>query len=65
MGVEFDAANWIQLRLGARTDMESNRDDVATVGIGLSPFNVLHVGITGIAGENETYGGVVELKLML
>lgn len=63
VGVEFDAANWVQLRLGYRTDMNDAKEDVATAGIGLSPFNVLHIGVAGFAGSNDTYGGAVDLKL--
>ena len=64
-GVEFDAAKWAQLRLGAKVDIRSTRENVVTAGIGLSPFNVLHLGITGIAGTSNTFGGVVEFKLTL
>ena len=34
-GVELNAANWVQLRLGVRVDLEDTRENVATVGFGL------------------------------
>ncbi|MDB4528286.1 conjugal transfer protein TraF [Pseudomonadales bacterium] len=64
-GVELNAANWVQLRLGVRVDLEDTRENVATVGFGLSPFDIFHIGLTAIAGENETYGLALELKLTL
>ncbi len=65
VGVEFDAANWAQLRLGYRSDMNSVREDVVSAGIGLSPFDVLHIGIAGFVGDNDTAGASFDLKLTL
>jgi hypothetical protein len=61
-GVEFNAFNWAQLRAGYRTDIEGNRDDLFTLGVGLSPFDVFHIELTGAVGENDTYGGMVQLR---
>jgi hypothetical protein len=62
IGAEFDAWGWAQIRLGYRHDIKDTRDDVATIGLAFSPFNVFHIGLTASAGENETYGAGIELK---
>ena len=61
VGLELDAWEWAQLRLGYRTDMKSNATDVATVGLGLSPFDVVALDLAAIAGSDNTYGGVIQL----
>ena len=62
-GIELDAWEWAQLRVGYRTDMESSVEDVITAGIGLSPFDVLSLDISGAMGDNDTYGGAIQLGL--
>jgi hypothetical protein len=62
LGGEFNAFDWAQIRAGYRTDLEDVRDDLYTLGLGLSPFNVFHLGLTGFIGENDTKGGLIELK---
>jgi len=61
-GVEFNAFDWAQLRAGYRTDLEDSRGDLFTLGVGLSPFDVFHLELTGAVGEKDTYGGMVELR---
>lgn len=60
-GIELDAFDWAQLRLGFRHDFEAGREDVLTAGIGLSPFDVVNIDIAGVYGENDTYGAVIQL----
>lgn len=60
-GIELDAWEWAQLRVGYRTDMESSVEDVITAGIGFSPFDVLSLDISGAMGDNDTYGGAIQL----
>lgn len=62
-GVEFDAWEWAQLRFGYRSDLEDNVDNLASVGIGLSPFDVLSLDISAVVGENDTVGGAVQLGI--
>ncbi|MFT4538983.1 MAG: hypothetical protein ACI841_000679 [Planctomycetota bacterium] len=60
VGAEM-AGSWAQLRAGYRTDTENVYEDVLTGGIGLSPWDVFHLDITGQLGD-ETYGAVVQLS---
>jgi len=62
-GIELNAANWAQVRVGYRHDISDGREDVITAGLGISPFDVLNVDVTGIYGENDTYGAVVQVGL--
>ena len=62
VGAEFNAWDWAQFRIGYRHDIKDSRDDVATVGLALSPFDVFHLGLAASAGGNETLGAAVELK---
>lgn len=63
LGVEFDAFDWVQLRLGYVHDLEDTLDDTITAGIGLSPFGVANLDIAAIYGENDTYGAVLQLGM--
>src|SRR5699024_8669395 len=45
VGVELDAWGWAQLRAGYRANSENSDRNVASVGVGLSPFRVLHLDI--------------------
>lgn len=61
-GIEFNAFDWAQLRAGYRHDLEDTRDDLFTVGVGLSPFKVFHLDLTGMVGENDAYGAALEFR---
>ncbi len=63
LGIEFDAFDWAQLRVGYRYDIEGTLDSTATAGIGFSPFGVMNLDIAALYGENETYGVAVQLGL--
>lgn len=62
VGFEYDMAEWFQLRTGYRYDIEETRADVVTAGLGISPFDVLHIDVSGLYGEDDTMGGSLELK---
>ena len=49
---------WAQLRVGYQMDMEDGTNDIATAGIGFSPFGVFHLDLSAAAGD-ETYGVVL------
>ncbi len=49
---------WAQLRVGYQMDMEDGTNDIATAGIGFSPFGVIHLDLSAAAGD-ETYGVVL------
>lgn len=61
-GIEFDVLNWLQLRAGARHDLEDSREDLWTAGIGLSPFNTFHLDLTAATGDKDTYGFAADLR---
>jgi len=52
---------WAQLRAGYLIDLEDNYANMATAGIGFSPFGVMHLDLAGAVGENS-YGGSFALS---
>ncbi|MBW0078114.1 conjugal transfer protein TraF, partial [Escherichia coli] len=48
---------------GYRQNMASNDGSAFTAGIGLSPFDVVHLDIAGLAGTDNTYGAVAQLSV--
>ncbi len=52
LGVELDVFSFLQLRAGYRTNMSVSGDDVASIGVGLSPFG-LHVDVAAMANLDE------------
>lgn len=63
LGAELSAGRHAQLRFGYRKDLKSNVSDLTTVGIGLSPFDVMNLDITAMTGDGETYGAAVNLGM--
>ncbi len=59
-GAEIDAGGWVQLRGGYRHDLDENSEDLITFGLGLAPFETLHLDVTAMVGDNETYGLVAQ-----
>ncbi|WP_111642014.1 conjugal transfer protein TraF [Marinimicrobium alkaliphilum] len=62
-GFTFDAWRWAQLRAGFQRDLSDTLEDTYSIGLGLSPFNVINLDIAGLVGDNNTYGGSVQLGL--
>lgn len=53
-GLEFNAWGWAQIRAGYETDLEDNLDDSVTVGVGLSPWDVVSFDLAAsYAGDNQ------------
>ena len=52
----------MQVRAGYRQNMASGEGNAFTAGLGFSPFDVVHMDITGIAGTDRTYGAVAQLQ---
>lgn len=63
VGAELNAWSWAQLRAGYSADVRNSDNNVVTAGIGISPFNVVHLGLTGMAGTDRTYGAVAQLSV--
>lgn len=60
MGGEIGLPNAMQLRAGYAIDLQGNKDDVFTAGIGFSPFRIFHLDVgASYSGENK-YGVVAQ-----
>lgn len=64
-GVEVSPFSWLQLRAGFQQDMEDTLADTYSIGLGLSPFDVVNLDIAAYTGDNETVGGAIQLGLRL
>lgn len=62
LGAELNAWSWMQVRAGYRQNMVSSEGNAFTAGLGFSPFDVVHLDVTGIAGTDRTYGAVAQLQ---
>lgn len=62
IGGEINVWSQVQLRAGYRQNMASSDGSAVTAGIGISPFDVVHLDLTGIAGTDRTYGAVAQLS---
>ncbi|EEV7472415.1 conjugal transfer protein TraF [Escherichia coli] len=62
IGAEFNAWKWAQLRAGYRQNLASNDGSAFTAGLGISPFDVVHIDVAGIAGTDNNYGAVAQLQ---
>ncbi|EAO9944466.1 conjugal transfer protein TraF [Salmonella enterica subsp. enterica serovar Havana] len=63
LGAEFNAWKWAQLRAGYRQNIASSEGSAFTAGIGISPFDVMHLDLTGLVGTDRTYGAVAQLSV--
>ncbi|EFB2293544.1 conjugal transfer protein TraF, partial [Escherichia coli] len=61
-GAEFNAWKWAQLRTGYRQNLVSNNGSAFTAGIGLSPFDVIHIDVAGLVGTDNNYGAIAQLQ---
>lgn len=59
-GVEYTLFGWMQARLGVQHDFEDTVDDLFTGGLGLSPFDTVHVDITGTWDGDKGYGAMAQ-----
>lgn len=62
VGAEFNARKWAQLRTGYRQNLASNNGSAFTAGIGLSPFDVIHIDVAGLVGTDNNYGAIAQLQ---
>ncbi len=63
LGAEIDVLGWLQLRGGYEYDMEDTLNGAISAGLGISPFEVVHIDIAGTYVEGESYGAVAQLAL--
>ncbi|ENR8356307.1 conjugal transfer protein TraF [Escherichia coli] len=62
IGAEFNAWKWAQLRAGYRQNMANNSGSAFTAGVGISPFDVVHLDIAGLVGTDHDYGAMAQLQ---
>lgn len=62
-GAELNLRDWFQLRAGVRHDLSDTRADLLTAGIGVSPFDTLHLDLTAAAGDKDTFGAAFDIRL--
>ena len=62
VGAEFNAWKWAQLRAGYRQNMASNSGSAFTAGVGISPFDVVHIDVSGLVGTDHDYGAMAQLQ---
>lgn len=62
VGAEYRLLDWLQLRAGYRADVKSHDTNVFTGGLGLSPFNKVHLDLAGMVGKDNTWGAVAQLN---
>ncbi|ECG6808368.1 conjugal transfer protein TraF, partial [Salmonella enterica subsp. enterica serovar Muenchen] len=43
-------------------NMASGNGSAFTAGIGISPFDVVHIDVSGLAGTDRTYGAIAQLQ---
>ncbi|EJN8603124.1 conjugal transfer protein TraF, partial [Escherichia coli] len=53
---------WAQLRAGYRQNLAGNDGSAFTAGVGISPFDVVHLDVAGLIGTDNTYGAVAQLQ---
>ena len=53
LGGELDAFGWAQIRAGYRADLVNSARNVASLGLGLALFKVVHVDIAAAGNKNE------------
>ena len=61
VGAEFAFTNNVKVRLGLRNDLNDVDGDLYTLGLGLSPWDVLSIDLAAFAGSNDTLGGAIQL----
>lgn len=61
-GTEFNAWGQAQLRAGYIKDMEETFDGAITFGVGLSPFNTIHIDLAAKVIDSNSYGGSAQLS---
>lgn len=62
-GVEVSPWSWLQLRAGLQQDLENTLEDTYSVGVGFNIMDTFNLDIAGVTGDNNTYGGSIQLGL--
>lgn len=62
-GVEVSPLSWLQLRAGFQRDLEDTLPDAYSVGLGISPFDVINLDIAAYSGSDEAIGAAIQFGL--
>ena len=62
-GIELDVWNWLQVRAGMEQDLENTLEDTYSVGLGISPFDVVNLDLAAVKGQHNTLGGAIQLGI--
>lgn len=65
VGAEFRAGKHLQFRVGYRMDQNEVDEDIYTLGLGVSPGDVLALDIAAFTGDNDTIGAAIQLSLKI
>jgi len=60
VGSEFRLNEYVQLRLGMRSDLNDVDGDLYTFGLGVSPWNILTIDMAAFSGSNDTIGAAIQ-----
>jgi hypothetical protein len=60
-GLELDAYQWAQLRLGYRYDLKDNNGNFLTAGLGISPGDIINLDVALTVSEEDEVGGAIQL----
>lgn len=63
VGAEVRPLSWMAVRAGYRADVKDNDSNVFTGGVGFTAFERARLDLTGIVGENETWGAGAQLSM--
>ena len=65
LGVEVDLWQHLQLRAGARKDLNDKESDMYTLGVGFSPWDVVAFDIAGFTGDNDNVGAALQISVKI
>jgi len=55
-GIEANLFDFLQLRAGIRHDLNDVREDLFTLGFGISPMDLVHIDLAATVSKNGAYG---------
>lgn len=60
-GLEYSLLSWLQLRAGLQQDLKNTMADTYSLGLGISPYDVVNIDLTGIKGSDNTVGAALQV----
>lgn len=65
LGGQINYGEHLQFRLGTRIDINDNEADIYTIGLGISPWDVVSFDIAAFAGENDNVGAALQIGIKI